>query len=1613
MNLPCTHPAPVFIESKAFRCFVFAVLNLIGLLFAFSAHAASCDPTQQSCAPSENGNTNNGAAKTCSPSPGGDTCGGSGVASQGNTSGTNQGAGNPINIINGNKYQKEVDMPALPGVLGLEIIRHYNSQYALPNEPVGILGHGWRLSYQTTLLDNRVGIQIVQADGTRLIFQRSETDASHCTSTDPAHGVVKISDTPNGKTYIWRWPGNGAAAGRALWFNARGLLVQIAAPTGETVHLQYLPDGRLTRVQDPQGRTLELQHLQDDPTPSVNAKFLGLQTIRSPIGDFSYQYGGGTSNGNTTYAKLVAANLTQVNVPSAGSVIERIYHYEDPKFPTLLTGISVHGSGSDGVVMTRRISNYGYDNWGKAVLSEKADGTEKVTLNRSTPKQTTLTNSLGQTTTYTYADIAGQWRLLASHGVGCAQCGPVNMRYNYDAQGRLIEQTTLNAQGQALATLITTLDAHGRPEKVERVVYTGTQRGPPKWLVRYAYPSVSANEPSVVAWPSVVAGKEHQLKTLYNSAGQPIEVTESGYEPIEGKAIERTTRYRYQTIGQHSLLVAMDGPLPNGPNNSPQDSDITQWEWDRQGRFVTAITLPGGIQQRLTYDDIGRIQRAVSDDGYRRRQTDFRYAPLGMSALQPEQIVETAWLLIHGKPIQTTQQRQHVLSVQIDALGRITQSTDPAGRLIQLGYDSANRLFRLSDAQGYTSQITFDPEGHKKTIALYKPNQHDTPYRAAYQWHDNAGRLIRRLLPDGRMDEWDYPTNGSPLKNPSEQREDNPHTQAKEQLPPNAVVRLDDFGRWVQQQLPAHGRKTAFYDVADHLTALVNADGSGVQYVWDNAGHLLQKTYRNAPSDKTWQTTAHAPSATDHQTTLHYQGSVLKAATDPMQSTQYRHDAMGRVVEETIQLAGLPKPITTRTHYDPDTGLVSARTLADGRVLRIQRSDISQGATPTRLYLQSPWVSRVQDLLDAWLPRNLSSYLGDMMPAQTLASDIRIDPFDGLSSYTSGNGLQTHHQFDIAGRLLEIKTDNVMTQRFRYATGPRIIQQETTRTLTDTPHRTHQTSYAYRNAGQLQVASSSPGPFEVMTSAALLVDESIAPPTPNPQVTRDPLGRTLSDAHYRYTYTPAGQLHTVHKLSGELIATYSYNSLQQRVRKQVAGHSTYYLWQQGQRVAELDEAGQLVAQYLYMAEGSLNMPLAKLQADTTYFIHTDHRAMPLAMTDQNQHIVWQQHAKPWGMTQIQFDDENGFLLLAELNLRLAGQYFDAETGLHDNWHRTYNPSTGHYLQPDPLGYPDGPNPYVYAQGDPVNRADPMGLYQIDMHYYMTFFLALSAGMDYQPARTTALASQFIDDNPMTKPLDDATPITALSSIFKNHQQLLSYQFTLSDSEGNTLKAYDNKNINSVVGNLSPQLMNLQNAAAAAKSPCAKYQFLGEFLHAYGDSFSHRTSNDIPFDAFTFGQGVGHGLSGSEPDYTYNDANVSGTWSTRENRTLAAEKAMFDVLKTYGGGKPSVSWSAIESTLKAFNQIKENGKDENITQKKALLERTLNDMLDKLDIDPRMGDGSLIKLVEFEGPNIPDLKKVFGYSKEVSKSNRENYLSHLKESDYPGTCLPGGTRCKPL
>ncbi|PTL76201.1 hypothetical protein DAT35_51440 [Vitiosangium sp. GDMCC 1.1324] len=75
-------------------------------------------------------------------------------------------------------------------------------------------------------------------------------------------------------------------------------------------------------------------------------------------------------------------------------------------------------------------------------------------------------------------------------------------------------------------------------------------------------------------------------------------------------------------------------------------------------------------------------------------------------------------------------------------------------------------------------------------------------------------------------------------------------------------------------------------------------------------------------------------------------------------------------------------------------------------------------------------------------------------------------------------------------------------------------------------------------------------------------------------------------------------------------------------------------------------------------------------------------------------------------------------------LRFPGQYHDPETDLFENWNRYYDPTTGRYLQPEPLiqqAYTlksdalsgSVPATYTYAQANPINETDSSGLFSTD------------------------------------------------------------------------------------------------------------------------------------------------------------------------------------------------------------------------------------------------------------------------------------------------------------
>ena len=90
------------------------------------------------------------------------------------------------------------------------------------------------------------------------------------------------------------------------------------------------------------------------------------------------------------------------------------------------------------------------------------------------------------------------------------------------------------------------------------------------------------------------------------------------------------------------------------------------------------------------------------------------------------------------------------------------------------------------------------------------------------------------------------------------------------------------------------------------------------------------------------------------------------------------------------------------------------------------------------------------------------------------------------------------------------------------------------------------------------------------------------------------------------------------------------------------------------------------------------------------------------MTDASGTVVWAADYKPFGEATITVSTITN-------NLRFPGQYFDAETGLHYNYFRDYDPAIGRYIEWDPIGLRGGINPYRYTGNNPVNFIDTTGL----------------------------------------------------------------------------------------------------------------------------------------------------------------------------------------------------------------------------------------------------------------------------------------------------------------
>ena len=116
----------------------------------------------------------------------------------------------------------------------------------------------------------------------------------------------------------------------------------------------------------------------------------------------------------------------------------------------------------------------------------------------------------------------------------------------------------------------------------------------------------------------------------------------------------------------------------------------------------------------------------------------------------------------------------------------------------------------------------------------------------------------------------------------------------------------------------------------------------------------------------------------------------------------------------------------------------------------------------------------------------------------------------------------------------------------------------------------------------------------------------------------------------------------------------------------------------------------------------------------------DYLNTPRLVADATGTTVWKwDQAEPFGDSPV--DENPSGAGTFDLPLRLPGQYYDAESGQHYNYFRDYAPSTGRYLEPDPIGAivdvtrqirtTTRPNSiYGYVEQRPLTLLDPFGLY---------------------------------------------------------------------------------------------------------------------------------------------------------------------------------------------------------------------------------------------------------------------------------------------------------------
>jgi len=351
-------------------------------------------------------------------------------------------------------------------------------------------------------------------------------------------------------------------------------------------------------------------------------------------------------------------------------------------------------------------------------------------------------------------------------------------------------------------------------------------------------------------------------------------------------------------------------------------------------------------------------------------------------------------------------------------------------------------------------------------------------------------------------------------------------------------------------------------------------------------------------------------------------------------------------------------------------------------------------------------------------------------------------------------------------------------------------------------------------------------------------------------------------------------------------------------------------------------------------------PVAKADDTETkeeiFYYLSDHLGGIDVVTDENGNIVEHKDYLPYGAERL--GEQLGGQLGGQLdatpdpqydppldpqpeNYGYTGKELDDETGLYYYGARYYDPQIGRFTQIDPLvlgesgkpladvlSNPQALNGYSYVLNNPMRYVDEEGMYKSDVHYTLTNYLALKAGLDSTIANEIAFFDDRMDTDPATKP--DSYENATNGTTEKYHFQ-----------QRSVAEAWVN--------------------AGIAKKDSREF---GKALHTYQDTYSHSGLNKYSHVALT-GEEYIDPQQKTDPDKTNNNVFKASFMSfntfsfirefQRYKLGIADEKAVIEynkqTLQIYDSIKADINTylsSEDKTTTKIYSEIHGDKKKDN-------------------------------------------------------------------------------------